>query len=69
MYWPFMLRNLRREQPEYVSMSPPCQLLSDRIAPLPMKAGKAEKQDYEYVRQGTAVILLAYDLNTAQRYV
>lgn len=46
----------------------PCQLLGDVIAPLPMKEGKPEKEDYEYVRQGTAVVLLAYDLDTGQRY-
>lgn len=38
----------------------PCQLLEEVVAPLPMKAGKPEKQDYEYTRQGRAVILLAY---------
>ena len=47
----------------------PCQLLGDVVASLPMKAGKPEKKDYEYTRQGTAVILLAYDLDTGQRYV
>ena len=46
----------------------PCQLLGDVVAPLPMKAGKPEKQDYEYIRQGTAVVLLAYDIDTGQRY-
>ena len=46
----------------------PCQLLGDVIAPLPMKEGKPKKEDYEYVRQGTAVTLLAYDLDTGQRY-
>lgn len=47
----------------------PCQLLNDVVEPLPMRAGKPAKQDYEYTRQGTAVILLAYDLDTGQRYV
>lgn len=46
----------------------PCQLLGDVIAPLPMKVGKPEKQDYEYTRQGTAVVLLAYDIDTGQCY-
>lgn len=46
----------------------PCQSLGDVIAPLPMKAGKPEKQDYEFIRKGTAVVLLAYDINTGQRY-
>lgn len=47
----------------------PCQLLGEVVAPLAMKSGKPEKQDYEYTRQGTAVILLAYDIDTGQRYV
>jgi hypothetical protein len=47
----------------------PCQLLDDVVAPLPMKEGKVERQDSEYGRNGTAVILLAYDLDTGQRYV
>lgn len=47
----------------------PCQLLGEVIAPLAMKAGKPQKQDNEYTRQGTAVILLAYDIDTGQRYV
>ena len=47
----------------------PCQLLADVLAPLPVQPGKAAKEDNEYVRNGTAVVLLAYDLDTAQRYV
>jgi hypothetical protein len=34
-----------------------------------MLPGLVSKQDYEYIRQGTGVILLAYDLDTGQRYV
>ncbi len=34
-----------------------------------MQVGKPQKQDYEYERKGTACILLAYDLDTGQRYV
>ena len=47
----------------------PCQLLSDVLAPLPVQPGKVAKQDNEYIRKGTAVVLLAYDLDTGQRYV
>ncbi len=46
----------------------PCQLLDDVIAPLPVKPGQAAKQDYEYERNGTACVLLAYNLETGQRY-
>jgi len=46
----------------------PCQLLEDVVIGLQVKPGKAAKEDNEYVRQGTAVVLLAYDLETGQRY-
>ena len=46
----------------------PCQLLDDVIAALPTKPGKAAKEDNEYVRKGTCVVLLAYDLDTGQRF-
>ena len=46
----------------------PCQLLSNVLAPLPVQPGKVAKEDNEYVRKGTAVVLLAYDLDTGQRY-
>lgn len=48
---------------------PGCQLLSDVLAPLPVRPGKVAKEDNEYVRKGTAVVRLAYDLDTGQRYV
>lgn len=47
----------------------PCQLLGEVVSPLPIKEGKPKKEDYEYTRQGTAVILLAYDIDTGLRYV
>jgi hypothetical protein len=47
----------------------PCQLLAEVVEPLPMKEGKPARQDNEYRRNGTAVILLAYDLDTGQRYM
>ncbi|WP_186750557.1 IS630 family transposase [Spirosoma utsteinense] len=46
----------------------PCQLLDDVVAPLLVKAGKAAREDNEYVRQGTCVVLLVYDMDTGQRY-
>ena len=39
------------------------------MAALPLQAGKAVRDDNEYVRKGTCVVLLAYDLDTGQRYV
>lgn len=46
----------------------PCQLLDDVVAALPVKPGQAAREDNEYVRKGTCVVLLAYDLDTGQRY-
>lgn len=47
----------------------PCQLLADVIAPLPTQPNQPRREDNEYKRNGTAVVLLAYDLDTGQRYV
>lgn len=46
----------------------PCQLLDNVVAPLLVKPGKMAKEDNEYIRQGTAVVLLAYDLDKGIRY-
>lgn len=46
----------------------PCQLLDHVVAPLPVKPGTAAREDNEYIRQGTAVVLLAYDLDRGIRY-
>jgi hypothetical protein len=47
----------------------PCQLLDDALLPLPRQPGLPRKVDYEYTRQGTCVVLLAYDIERGQRYV
>jgi hypothetical protein len=47
----------------------PVQLLGEVIAPLPMKAGRAERFDYEYERGGTAVLLVAFEPLTGRRLV
>lgn len=46
----------------------PCQLVDEVVSPLTMKPDKVTKEDNEYVRKGTCVVLLAYDLDTGQRY-
>lgn len=55
-------------QPRLCLDERPCQLLGDVLAPVPVKPGKAAKQDYEYARNGTACVLLAYNVETGQRY-
>jgi hypothetical protein len=46
----------------------PCQLLDDVVVGLRVKPGKVAKEDNEYVRQGTGVVLLAYDFDRGVRY-
>ena len=47
----------------------PCQLIGQIVAPLPMKPGRVKREDNEYKRHGTAVVLLAYDLDSGRRFV
>lgn len=47
----------------------PVQLVGDVIAPLPMKAGKSERFDYEYERGGVACLLVAFEPLSGKRVV
>jgi hypothetical protein len=47
----------------------PCQLIDDVIVPVPMKPGKPQKRDYEYRRNGTCSILIAFEPLTGKRVV
>jgi hypothetical protein len=47
----------------------PCQLLGDVLSALPMQAHKPLREHYEYERHGVVHALLAYNLDTGQRYV
>ena len=46
----------------------PCQLLSEVMMPLPPKPGVPKRIDNEYKREGTCVVLLAYDIDKGMRY-
>ncbi len=46
----------------------PCQLLSNVIMPLPPKPAMPKRIDNEYKREGTCVVLLAYDIDKGIRY-
>lgn len=35
----------------------PCQLLGEVLVPLPMKANRPQRYDYEYERHGTCCVL------------
>ena len=45
----------------------PKQLIEDSRKPIPMKKGKVKKQDYEYVRRGTANIFMAVEPKGGKR--
>ena len=47
----------------------PVQLLGEVVAPLPMKSGKPARYDYEYEREGTACLLVAFEPLTGRRLV
>lgn len=47
----------------------PVQLLGEVVAPLPLQAGKPERYDYEYEREGTACLLVAFEPLTGKRVV
>src|SRR5437016_12399207 len=47
----------------------PVQLLGEVVAPLPMKAGRRARCDYEYEREGVANLLVAVEPLTGKRVV
>lgn len=47
----------------------PVQLLGEVVAPLPMKVGRAARFDYEYEREGTACLFVAFEPVTGRRLV
>ncbi len=47
----------------------PCLLRGDVLAPLPARPGQVAREDYQYERNGSAVALLAYRIDTGERYV
>ncbi|GIK40861.1 MAG: hypothetical protein BroJett011_46940 [Chloroflexota bacterium] len=47
----------------------PCFLIGDVGAILPMSPGKAKRYHYEYEKNGSCCVLLAFELHTGFRYV
>lgn len=47
----------------------PCQLLDEKLTPIPMKPGKTAKEDYEYVRCGTCSIFIFTEPLVGWRHV
>jgi len=47
----------------------PCQLIGDAIIPVPIKPGSPKKEHYEYIRNGTCCIFLAFEPRAGNRIV
>jgi len=47
----------------------PCQLIGDAIIPIPIKPGSPKKEHYEYIRNGTCCIFLAFEPLAGKRFV
>jgi hypothetical protein len=47
----------------------PCQLIGDAVIPIPMKSGRPKKEHYEYVRNGTCCIFMAFEPLAGKRMV
>jgi hypothetical protein len=47
----------------------PCQLIGDAIIPIPMKTGSPKKEHYEYIRNGTCCIFLAFEPLAGKRLI
>ena len=47
----------------------PCQLIGDAIIPIPIKPGSPKKEHYEYIRNGTCCIFLAFEPRAGKRMV
>ena len=45
----------------------PCQLIGDVISPIPMKPGSPKKEHYEYSRNGTCCIFMAFEPRAGRR--
>jgi hypothetical protein len=47
----------------------PCQLIGDAIIPIPMKPGSPKKEHYEYIRNGTCCVFLAFEPLAGKRLI
>jgi hypothetical protein len=47
----------------------PCQLIGDAIVPIPIKPGSPKKEHYEYIRNGTCCIFMAFEPHQGKRFV
>jgi len=47
----------------------PCQLICDAIIPIPIKPGSPKKEHYEYIRNGTCCVFLAFEPLAGKRLI
>lgn len=47
----------------------PCQLIDDAIIPIPIKPGSPKKEHYEYIRNGTCCVFLAFEPLAGKRLI
>ena len=47
----------------------PCQLIRDAIIPIPIKPGSPKKEHYEYIRNGTCCVFLAFEPLAGKRLI
>lgn len=47
----------------------PCQLIGDAIIPIPRKPGSPKKEHYEYIRNGTCCVFLAFEPLAGKRLI
>ncbi len=47
----------------------PCQLIGDTIALIPMKPGNPKREDYEYSRNGTCCVFIAFEPLAGKRII
>jgi hypothetical protein len=57
------------KQPQVCFDERPCQLIGDRLVPLPMQPGKAARYDHQYERHGTCCLLVAVEPLTGFRFI
>lgn len=56
------------QQPVICVDERPCQLLGDRLTPLPMQPGQPKKEDTQYERHGVCCLLLAVEPLAGRRF-
>jgi hypothetical protein len=62
-------RNYDPKRPVICFDERPCQLIGDILAPIPMKPGQVQRQDHHYKRNGTCVVMMAFEPLAGKRIV